>query len=105
VDEFSVVAVHFGRRTTLAMRRQIVAAKADGERDLKALFATFVRQRASARLAPGGPFSSGDRRQIAALAIRHGLPAIFPVCENVEAGGLLSKKGVTRRHPLRGRGG
>ena len=73
-----------------AIGRQIVVAKAAGERDLKSAFATFVRQGAGALLVTGGPFFNGHRRQIVALAVRHALPAIYSVREYVEVGGLIS---------------
>jgi putative ABC transport system substrate-binding protein len=73
-----------------AIGRQIVVAKVAGERDLKLAFATFVRQGAGALFVTGGPFFNGHRRQIAALALRHALPAIFSVREYVEVGGLMS---------------
>ena len=41
-------------------------------------------------LVTGGPFFNGQRRRIAALSIRHALPAVFNVREYAEAGGLMS---------------
>ena len=74
----------------LAIGREIVVGKAATERDFKAAFATFVRQRVDALLVTGGPFFNGHRRQIVALALRHGLPTIYSTREYVEAGGLMS---------------
>jgi putative ABC transport system substrate-binding protein len=36
------------------------------------------------------PFYLVERRRIAALAVRYQLPTVFPFCEHVEAGGLMS---------------
>ena len=74
----------------LAMGREIVVATAATELEFKAAFATFVRQRVDALLVTGGPFFNGHRRQIVALALRHGLPTIYSTREYVEAGGLMS---------------
>jgi putative tryptophan/tyrosine transport system substrate-binding protein len=73
-----------------AIGRQIVVAKVAGERDFDHAFAKFVQQGAGALLVTGGPFFNGHRRRLAALAIRHALPAIYAVREYVEAGGLMS---------------
>jgi putative tryptophan/tyrosine transport system substrate-binding protein len=69
---------------------QIVVAKVASERDFDHAFATFVQQKVGALLVTGGPFFNGRRRRIAALAIRHAVPAIYAVREYVEAGGLMS---------------
>jgi putative tryptophan/tyrosine transport system substrate-binding protein len=53
-------------------------------------FGTFIQQRVGALLVTGGPFFNGHRRRIAALAIRHAIPAIYSVREYAEAGGLMS---------------
>ena len=73
-----------------AIGREIVAAKVTGERDFDPAFARLVRERAGALLVTGGPFFNGQRRRIAALSIRHALPAVFNVREYAEAGGLMS---------------
>jgi putative ABC transport system substrate-binding protein len=73
-----------------AVGRGIVVAKAAGEGDFDPAFARFVQQGAGALLVTGGPFFNGQRRRIAALALRHALPAAFNVREYVEAGGLMS---------------
>jgi putative ABC transport system substrate-binding protein len=73
-----------------AVGRPIVVAKVAGERDFDPAFAKFVQQGAGALLVTGGPFFNGQRRRIAALAIRHALPAVFNVREYAEAGGLMS---------------
>jgi ABC-type uncharacterized transport system substrate-binding protein len=70
--------------------RQIVVAKVAGERDFSLAFVRFVQERAGALLVTGGPFFNGHRRRIAALALRHALPAVFNVREYAEAGGLMS---------------
>jgi len=73
-----------------AIGREIVVADVAGERDFDPAFARFIQQRAGALLATGGPFFNGHRRRITALALRHGLPAIFNVRAYAEVGGLMS---------------
>jgi putative ABC transport system substrate-binding protein len=73
-----------------AVGRQVVVARVAGERDFDPAFAKFVQQGAGALLVTGGPFFNGQRRRIAALALRHALPAVFNVREYAEAGGLMS---------------
>ena len=73
-----------------AIGGQIVAARVASEPDFDTAFAKFVQQGASALFVTGGPFFNGQRRRIAALAIRHALPAAFSTREYVEAGGLMS---------------
>jgi putative ABC transport system substrate-binding protein len=73
-----------------AIGGQIVAARVASEADFDPAFARFVQQGASALFVTGGPFFNGQRRRIAALAIRHALPAAFSTREYVEAGGLMS---------------
>jgi putative tryptophan/tyrosine transport system substrate-binding protein len=69
---------------------QIVVLKASTSREIEAAFATLVREPADALLvAPDGFFVS-RRVQIAILAARHGIPAIYTSREDVEAGGLMS---------------
>jgi putative ABC transport system substrate-binding protein len=69
---------------------QIVVVKAASERDFNAAFATIVQAGAGALYVTGGPVFLNHRRQIVALASRHGLPASYVFREYVEAGGLMS---------------
>jgi len=58
--------------------------------DLEKAFATFSQQRVGAVLAGNGAFFSRRVEQLAALAVRHALPAMFPFREFALAGGLMS---------------
>jgi putative tryptophan/tyrosine transport system substrate-binding protein len=53
-------------------------------------FARFNEQRVGAVLVSGEPFFFVRREQLTALAARHSVPAIYPLREYVEAGGLMS---------------
>lgn len=73
-----------------AIGRKIVIVKAANERELEAAFVTMVQAGASALLVLGGPVFLSHRRQLVALATRHGLPASYVVRDYPEAGGLMS---------------
>jgi ABC-type uncharacterized transport system substrate-binding protein len=73
-----------------AIGRQVVIARVASARDFDAAFAQFIKAGAGALLVPGGALTTGLRRQIVALAIRHAIPALYSLREFVDAGGLMS---------------
>jgi len=50
----------------------------------------MAQERVGAFLAVGSPLVVGQRVPLAALALKHRLPGMFPFKENVVAGGLMS---------------
>jgi len=70
--------------------RNILSLNASSPREIDAAFATIVQSRAGALLIGSSPLFGDRRRQLAALATRHGLPAISYIREFVMAGGLIS---------------
>jgi putative ABC transport system substrate-binding protein len=64
--------------------------RASDSREIEAAFAALVRNRADALIVGTDPFLYSRRVQLATLAARHAIPAIYPVRENVEIGGLMS---------------
>jgi putative tryptophan/tyrosine transport system substrate-binding protein len=74
---------------TQALGLQIVVQNASSERDLETAFAALVQQKAGGLVIPSDPFFFGQREQLAALAARHALPAIYPDREYVADGGLM----------------
>jgi putative ABC transport system substrate-binding protein len=72
---------------------QLVVANGGTDSDLKAAFASFSQQRVGAVLVSNGVFYSRHVEQLAALAARHALPAIYPYREFALAGGLMSYGG------------
>ena len=80
---------------TLGLQLTIVYARTDS--DLEAAFATFSQQRTGAVVVSDSNFYTRRMEQLAALAARHALPAIFPYREYALAGGLMSY-GSNRGH-------
>jgi putative ABC transport system substrate-binding protein len=72
------------------LRLQLVVVNAGTASDLETAFATLSQQRVSAVLVSASTFYGGRPEQLAALAARHALPAIFPYREHALAGGLMS---------------
>jgi ABC-type uncharacterized transport system substrate-binding protein len=68
----------------------IDVVRATDSREIEAAFAALVRNRADALLVGTDPLLFSRRVQLATLAARHAIPAIYPVRENVEVGGLMS---------------
>jgi putative ABC transport system substrate-binding protein len=73
---------------TLGLQLVVVNARTDS--NLEASFASFSQQRAGAVLVSDSNFYNRRMEQLAALAARHALPAIFPFREFALAGGLMS---------------
>jgi putative tryptophan/tyrosine transport system substrate-binding protein len=73
-----------------ALGLQIVVQNASNDPDLEIAFATFVQKRTEALVVASDPYFYGRREQLAALAARHRLPAIYSDREYVADGGLMS---------------
>jgi len=69
---------------------QLIVANASTESDLETAFASFSQQRVAAVLVGSSTFYNRHMEQLATLAARHSLPAIFPYREFALAGGLMS---------------
>jgi len=70
--------------------QQLVVESARTNSDLEKAFATFSQQRVGAVLVGTSAFYIRRMEQLAALAARHALPAIYPLREFALAGGLMS---------------
>jgi putative tryptophan/tyrosine transport system substrate-binding protein len=70
--------------------RNMLSLNASSPREIDAAFATIVQSRGGALLVGSSIFFNTRRRQLAALAARHGVPAIGGIREFVLAGGLMS---------------
>jgi len=73
---------------TLGLQLVVVNASTDG--DLEPAFASFSQQRVGAILVGTSTFLARRTEQLAALAARHALPAMFAFREHAVAGGLIS---------------
>jgi putative tryptophan/tyrosine transport system substrate-binding protein len=73
---------------TLGVR--LVTLNASTPSEIEAVFSTLVERRINCLLVDGAPLWTFQRNQLAVLAARHAVAAIYPVREIVEAGGLVS---------------
>jgi putative ABC transport system substrate-binding protein len=73
-----------------AMGVQIEVVQASNILEIDAAFASLVRKRAEALVAGTDSFFFNRRLQLATLATRHAIPAIYNAREYAEAGGLMS---------------
>jgi putative ABC transport system substrate-binding protein len=68
----------------------IQVLQASTEHDLEESFSTLVQRGQSGIMISPDTFFSGKSAELAALALRHAVPAISPYREFVRAGGLMS---------------
>ena len=73
---------------TLGLQLSFLQASTPDE--ITAAFASFAAQKLKAVLVNTDPYYLGRRDQLAELAARHALPAIYSLREHVAAGGLIS---------------
>ena len=73
-----------------AMGMQVQTVRASTSREIDAAFATIARERPDGLFVTGDPFLNARRVQIALLAGRHAVPAIYSGREYAEAGGLMT---------------
>lgn len=86
-----------------ALGVQMHILHASVERDFDTAFASLVQLRVGGVVIGPGPFFTEWSKQLGAMAVRHGVPAIFQFREFVAAGGLLSYGGsVSELYELAG---
>jgi putative ABC transport system substrate-binding protein len=73
-----------------ALGRNVQVVGASTESGIDAAFTTLVREGVGALLIGNDPFFALRREQLAALATRHAIPAIYPLRIYAAAGGLMS---------------
>ena len=73
-----------------AMGLQIRIINASTNREIDVAFASFEHERPDALFVGSGPLFSSRRVQLALLAGRYGVPAIYASRQIAEAGGLMS---------------
>jgi putative ABC transport system substrate-binding protein len=69
---------------------EVTVLNAGTERDFDGVFAKLVELRASALIISADSFFTSHSEQLAALAVRHAIPAVYARREFATAGGLLS---------------
>jgi putative ABC transport system substrate-binding protein len=69
---------------------QLPIVTAGSESEIDAVFASLVQLQAGGLIVASDPFFSSRRDQLAALAARHAVPAIYGFRDFAEAGGLIS---------------
>ena len=74
---------------------QFYILRASTERDISTAFANLAPLQASGLVIGNDPFFNSWSEQLAALALRHAVPAIFAYRQFVAAGGLMSYGGRT----------
>jgi putative ABC transport system substrate-binding protein len=72
------------------MRLQIQVLHASTSREIEAAFASFAGERPDALFVGNSPFFVARRVQLAQLAARHAIPAIYQDRLHAEVGGLIS---------------
>ena len=68
----------------------LVMKNARTELEIDTAFAAFAQQKTGALLVVSDPFYASRRAQLAALTLRHAMPAMFELREYAAAGGLMS---------------
>ena len=77
-------------RSARVKGRQLPILKASTESEIDGAFATLVQLQAGALIVVPDPFFNSRRDQLAALASRYAVPAIYAWREFAAAGGLIS---------------
>ena len=69
---------------------QLITLDVSSDRDIESAFGTLVQRGAGALLVGIGAYLASKRESIITLASRYAIPAIYPLREEVMAGGLMS---------------
>jgi putative tryptophan/tyrosine transport system substrate-binding protein len=73
-----------------ASGQELIVVEAASDRDIEGAFATFAQRGAGALFIGSSPIFNSRRERVAALAVRHALPAAYSLREFATAGGLMS---------------
>jgi putative ABC transport system substrate-binding protein len=73
-----------------ASGQELIVVEAGTDRDIETAFATFAQRGAVALFIGSHAFFNSRRERVAALAVRHALPAAYSLREFATAGGLMS---------------
>jgi putative ABC transport system substrate-binding protein len=89
-NEGNRIALRDARDATAALGQKLLVLEAGTADEIDAQFAKLGQEPADAMLVTTSPLFVTRARQIAALAARHRIPAIYVRREFAEAGGLMS---------------
>jgi putative tryptophan/tyrosine transport system substrate-binding protein len=78
------------QEAAVAIKRQLITARASSALEIDSAFATIAQQGAKALLVTQDPFFGSHRNQLVALAARYKLPTIYNQRSYTENGGLVS---------------
>ena len=81
------------KAATAALGLELHVLHASSERDFEGVFDNLARERSGALVISTDPFFTSRSEQLATLALRHAVPAIFRVRAFAVAGGLMSYSG------------
>ena len=73
-----------------AIGLQLITFDVSSDRDIESAFETLVQRGAGALLVGIGAYLASKRQSILTLASRYAIPAMYPLREEVVAGGLMS---------------
>jgi putative ABC transport system substrate-binding protein len=73
-----------------ATGQQLIVFNVDNAADIESAFATMATRGVGALYVGTGPFTTSHSERLAALAARNAIPAMYPLRQFVEAGGLMS---------------
>jgi putative tryptophan/tyrosine transport system substrate-binding protein len=68
--------------TAHASGQELIVVEADSDRDIETAFATFAQRGAGALFIGSSPIFNSRRERVAALAVRHALPAAYTLRES-----------------------
>jgi len=103
LSELVLQAVRDAQEAARDRGKQLEILKAESDSEVDAAFTSLLRQQAGALIVAGDSFFFSRREWLAALALRHAVPAIFTSREAVLAGGLISY-GTNYKNASRGAG-
>jgi len=86
----SALQLHWTERAAQALGVQLQVVKVHDPSEFEAAFLSMTRERAGALTVLADTVFLSQRRQIADLAFKHRLPAMFNLREYAEAGGLIA---------------
>jgi putative ABC transport system substrate-binding protein len=86
----TAIEIQDAQAAASANGRQLHTVSAGTPSEIDRAFTLIREQGAAALVVASDPFFVTQREQLAALAARHGIPAIYPFRELVAAGGLMS---------------